>query len=324
MKIFSGSSNLPLAKAINQQIIQRIIEEGVRNGQLFDLKNLLGEVELHRFPDGEVHVRFCENIRGEDIYLIQSTNSPVNDNLMELLIMVDAAKRASAERITAVMPFFGYARQDRKEKSRVPITAKLVANILTAAGVDRILAMDLHSPQIEGFFDIPVDHLQAIPVFMKEVKFLTNLENIVSVAPDVGRIKVAVQYAKQFGCQFAMVAKDRIDDKTVESNTLVGDVDGKTAILIDDMSSTGGTLIAAAALLKKRGAKKVIAGVTHNLLTNKAWAKIDADPNIDLLMVTDTVDGSTGMKTMKVSVASLFAQAIMAINSNQSVSHLLS
>lgn len=314
MKIFSGSSNKNFAENVACEILDRSMPDG---------RALLGKVELKRFPDGEAHVKFCENIRGENVFLVQSTNDPVNDNLMELLIMIDAAKRASAEKITAVIPYFGYARQDRKEKSRVPITAKLVADILTAAGAHRILSMDLHSPQIEGFFNIPVDHLQATPAFINEIKFLTNLDNIVSVAADTGRIKVAVQYAKVLNCPFALVAKDRIDDTTVESNTLVGDVAGKDAILIDDMSSTGGTLIAAAKLLKKNGAKRVIAGVTHNLLSVAGWEKIDNEPAIDKLLVTDTVNGKFGKKAILVSVAYLFGKAIGAINSNRSVSHLL-
>lgn len=323
MIIFGGTSNQDLFKKIVEHICRyRVDASG-------------GQVDISKFPDGEIHVKFNDNIRGKDVFLVQSTNNPVNDNLMELLIMIDAAKRASAARITAVMPFFAYARQDRKEQPRVPITAKLVADLLTAAGANRVLTMDLHSPQIQGFFNIPVDHLQALPVFVKYLKDLPLHEggdpavtwknyNIVMVAPDVGRAKVAVQYAKALNCPVAIISKDRIDAVTVKTEALIGDVKDKTAIIIDDLSTTGGTLINASNLVKENGAKYVIAGVTHNVLTVEGAGKIERS-SIDKMLITDTVqlDISHESENMEmVSVAEQFAEAIEAIHDNKSVSSL--
>jgi ribose-phosphate pyrophosphokinase len=323
MKVFSGSSNGQLATKIGEKL-------GI---------GTTGNIEITKFPDGEIHVKFVDNIRGKDVFLVQSITTPVNDNLMELLIMIDAARRASARRITAVIPYYAYARQDRKDQARVPITAKLVANMLVASGANRILTMDLHSPQIQGFFDIPVDHLTALPLFVNAIKFARSqgyvdysgfdLNNLVSVAPDVGRSKIALQYAKALGCKFAIVSKERVDAETVESNTIVGDVKGKTALIIDDMSSTGGTLIAAADIVMANGAKNVLAGITHNLLTDKGVKKL-TESFIDKLMITDTTfDTSTESylsssdnKVIKVSAADMFANAINAIHNDESVSSL--
>lgn len=323
MKIFSGSSN----KDLVAKIVARLGSPSI------------GNVELTKFPDGEIHAKFVDNIRGKDVFLVQSITIPVNDNLMELLIMIDAARRASARRITAVIPYFAYARQDRKDQARVPITAKLVANMIVTAGANRILTMDLHSPQIQGFFDIPVDHLQALPLFVNEILFARaqgyinysdfDLHNLVSVAPDVGRSKTALQYAKALGCKFAIVSKERLDSETVESNAIVGDVKDMTALIIDDMSSTGGTLIAAADIVMSHGAKNVLAGITHNLLTEKSLNKL-SESRVHKLMITDTTFNKATEfsrsdyidKTIKVSSADMFTKAIIAIHNDESVSSL--
>jgi len=317
MKVFSGTANQPFADAIMRQLcLHTTSVEGV---------------QISKFPDGEIHVKYNENIRGKDVFIIQSMSAPVNDSIMELLIMIDAARRSSAKRITAVIPFFAYARQDRKEQPRVPITAKLLSNILVSAGADRILTMDLHAPQIQGFFDIPVDHLQAMPAFIYHLNFMrlhnmvpegADLNNFVVVAPDVGRSKVAVQYAKALKCHIAIVSKERISAEVVQSDVLVGEVKGKTAVIIDDLSTTGGTLIGAANLVKEHGATSVIAGVTHNVLTAKGIEKIQ-NSLIDLMLVTDTVNNPTdASKFAKVSVVEWFAKAIEAIHTDASVSSL--
>ena len=248
IKIFSGTSNLPLAQEICSYL-------GVP----------LGDALVTAFPDNESFVRFNENIRGTDVFLVQSTSSPANHNVMELLIMIDAARRASAARITAVIPFFGYARQDRKDQPRVPITSKLVANLLVAAGVNRILTMDLHAQQIQGFFDIPVDHLYASPVFFDELQS-QDVSNMTIFSPDVGGMKMANAYAELLGCPLGFVAKRRTGASTVEAMNLVGEVDGREILLVDDMTETAGTLTAAAKLLKERGAQKVSAIVSHCVL----------------------------------------------------------
>ena len=248
LKIFSGNSNKPLAQEICNYL-------GVP----------LGDALVTSFPDSESFVRFNENIRGTDVFLVQSTSSPANHNVMELLIMIDAAKRASAARVTAVLPFFGYARQDRKDQPRVPITSKLVANLLVAAGVNRILTMDLHAQQIQGFFDIPVDHLYASPVFFEDLSS-RDTENLTIFSPDVGGMKMANAYAEVLGCPLGFVAKRRTGASTVEAMNLVGEVEGREILLVDDMTETAGTLTAAAKILKERGAHKVSALVSHCML----------------------------------------------------------
>ena len=248
LKIFSGNSNKPLAQEICNYL-------GVP----------LGDALVTSFPDSESFVRFNENIRGTDVFLVQSTSSPANHNVMELLIMIDAAKRASAARVTAVLPFFGYARQDRKDQPRVPITSKLVANLLVAAGVNRILTMDLHAQQIQGFFDIPVDHLYASPVFFEDLSS-RDTENLTIFSPDVGGMKMANAYAEVLGCPLGFVAKRRTGASTVEAMNLVGEVEGREILLVDDMTETAGTLTAAAKILKERGAQKVSALVSHCML----------------------------------------------------------
>ncbi len=278
--------------------------------------------EISQFPDGEIFVKITENIRGRDVYIVQPTSFPPNDNLMELLIMIDAAKRASAKRITAVMPYYGYARQDRKDQPRVPITAKLVANLLVAAGTNRLLTMDLHAQQIQGFFDIPVDHLYAAPVIVKYLREKTP-DNLVVVAPDTGGMKVAAAYADMLGAGVAVVGKERKNAVDVEATHLVGDVEGCNAVLVDDMTSTAGTLVAAANLLADAGAASIRAAVSHSLLNEKGVAKLESSP-IEELVVTDSVPQrcNTGKKVKVLSVAELLAEAVCRIHDNNSVTSL--
>jgi ribose-phosphate pyrophosphokinase len=278
--------------------------------------------EIRRFPDGEVFVKITENIRGMDVYIIQPTSYPPNENLMELLIMIDAAKRASAKRITAVIPYYGYARQDRKDQPRVPITAKLVANLLEAAGATRLLTMDLHAQQIQGFFDIPVDHLYAAPVIVKYLRKKTP-ENLVIVSPDTGGMKLAAAYAELLGAGVAVVGKERKNAENVEATHLVGDVKGCNAVLVDDMTSTAGTLTAAAELLVEAGAASIRATVSHSLLNDQGVKRLENSP-IEELVVTDSVPQrcDVGSKVTVLSVAELLAEAVMRIDSNSSVTSL--
>src|SRR5450432_1381840 len=245
LKIFAGNSNRPLAEEICRSIGQP-----------------LGEATVTSFPDGESFVKINENVRGHDVYIIQSTCPPTNHHLVELLIMIDAARRASAQRITAVLPFYGYARQDRKDQPRVPITAKLVANLLVASGANRILAMDLHAQQIQGFFDIPVDHLYAAPVMYDYLK-KKKLTDLVVVSPDVGGLKMAHAYSQTLEGGLAIVAKRRKSASEVESMAVIGEIRGKNVLLVDDWTDTAGTLTSAAVLLKKKGAKQILACVSH-------------------------------------------------------------
>jgi len=248
VKIFSGTSNAPLAGSICQYI-------GIE----------LGKSTIRPFPDGETFVKIEENVRGEDVFIVQSTSPPTNHHLMEMFIMIDAVRRASAARITAVLPFYGYARQDRKDQPRVPITAKLVANLLVAAGANRILTMDLHAQQIQGFFDIPVDHLYAAPV-MYEYLRKQQLDGLVVVSPDVGGLKMAYAYSQVLASGLAIVAKRRTSATEVESMALIGEVKGRNILLVDDLTETAGTLTTAAALIKREGAKKILACVSHAIL----------------------------------------------------------
>jgi len=306
MKIFTGSANPGLADKIAHY-----------------LSMPLGDATVTRFPDGEIHVKIQENIRGKDVFLIQPTCTPPNEMLMEMLIMVDAMKRASAERITAVIPYYGYARQDRKDQPRVPITAKLVANLLVAAGVQRVLTVDLHAQQIQGFFDIPVDHLYAFPIISTHLKSL-NLVNPVVVAPDTGGVKTAYAYMRELESSLAVVAKQRMGPSDVEAFALVGDVDGCTAIMVDDMTTTAGTLCSAARLLKERGARDIIAAVSHATITEEGLARLKAS-EISELIVTDTVplgvDGE-GYPIKVLSVAELLGEAILRIHEGRSVTTL--
>ncbi len=282
----------------------------------------LCDVDITRFPDGEVFVKIVENVRGDDLFIVQSVSVNPNEYLMELLIMLDAAKRASAERITAVLPYYGYARQDRKDQPRVPITAKLVANLLVAAGADRILCVDLHAQQIQGFFDIPVDHLYAAPVIVKYLRDL-DLDNLVVVSPDAGGLKMADAYSKLLNAGIAVVGKQRKSAEDVVANHLVGDVEGCNTLLVDDMTSTAGTLTAAAKLLKKAGAKSIRAAVSHSLLTQKGIERLKDSP-VDELVTTDTVPQRKwdDFNVTVLSVADILAEAICRIHNDQSVSSL--
>ena len=305
MKIFSGTANQPLAQAICKSI-------GVE----------LGKCTIKPFPDGETFVKIEENVRGEEVFIVQPTSPPTNHHLMELFIMMDALRRASAARITAVLPFYGYARQDRKDQPRVPITAKLVANLLVASGADRILAVDLHAQQIQGFFDIPVDHLYAAPVMYDYLK-KKNLTNLVVVSPDAGGIKMAHAYSQTLEAELAIVAKRRKSATEVESMAVIGDIDGRNVLLVDDLTETAGTLTAAAALLKEKGAQKIIACVSHAILNDTGIERLRKSM-IDELITTDTVQRPAidGVKITTLSVAGLLGEAIKRINSNSSVTSL--
>ena len=304
-RVFAGSASHALATAICEE-----------------LKVPLGDAEVSRFEDGEVSVRFNENIRGSDVFVVQSTNAPA-DHLMELLVMLDAAKRASARRITAVMPYFGYARQDRKDQPRAPITAKLVANIIAAAGADRALTMDLHSAQIQGFFDIPLDHLYAAPVLIEHFLKL-GLPNLVVVAPDIGSVKMARAYAKRLNADLALVDKRRPRADAVEVMNIIGDVEGKNIIMFDDVVTTARTLCHAATALRKQGALDIYAGVTHGVFCPGAFERLAASP-IKEVVVTDTLQhaaGSLPSTARALSVAGLLAEAVQRIHEERSLSSL--
>ena len=304
LKIFSGNSNRPLAEEICRHI-------GVP----------LGEATVTSFPDGESFVKINENIRGADVFIIQSTCPPSNHHLMELLIMIDAARRASAQRITAVVPFYGYARQDRKDQPRVPITAKLVANLLVAAGANRMLTMDLHSQQIQGFFDIPVDHLYASPVFFDYLAKKPS-ENVVVCSPDVGGMKMAAAYADMLGGGLGMVAKKRKSATTVEAINVVGEVKDCHILMVDDITETAGTLTAAAKILRENGALSVRAAVSHCILNEIAYERLRSGL-IDELITTNSVPNDPrGLPITVLSIANLLGDAILRINSNESVTSL--
>ena len=305
MKIFSGTANEPLARAICKSI-------GVP----------LGKCDIKPFPDGETFIKIEENVRGEEVFIVQPTSPPTNHNLMELFIMIDALRRASAKRIIAVLPFYGYARQDRKDQPRVPITAKLVANLLVAAGANRILTIDLHAQQIQGFFDIPVDHLYAAPV-MYEYLRRKNLKDLVVVSPDVGGLKMAHAYAQTLEAGLAIVAKRRKSASEVEAMAVIGDIKGKNILLVDDLTETAGTLTQAAALLKKKGAKQILACVSHAILSETGIERLRKSV-IDELITTDTVQRPPidGVKIVTLSVAGLLGEAIKRIHSNESVNSL--
>jgi ribose-phosphate pyrophosphokinase len=274
------------------------------------------------FPDGETFVKIEENVRGQDTYVIQSSGPPSNQHLMELFIMMDALRRASASRITAVLPFYGYARQDRKDQPRVPITAKLVANLLVAAGASRVLTMDLHAQQIQGFFDIPVDHLYAAPVMYDYLKTKT-MPDLVVVSPDVGGLKMAHAYAQVLEAELAIVAKRRKSATEIESMTLIGEVRDRTALLVDDLTETAGTLTTASALLHANGARRVLACVSHAILNDLGIQRL-RNSAIDELITTDTVlrPAIDGLRITTLSVAGLLGEAIKRIHTNSSVNSL--
>ncbi len=304
LRVFSGNSNRPLAEDICRNI-------GIP----------LGDATVTSFPDGKSFVKIDENIRGNDVFIIQSTCPPTNHHLMELLIMIDAARRASAQRITAVLPFYGYARQDRKDQPRVPITAKLVANLLVSAGANRILTMDLHSQQIQGFFDIPVDHLYASPVFFEYLSKAKS-ESLVVCSPDVGGMKMAAAYADLLGASLGMVAKRRLSATAVEAISVVGEVEGCDVLLVDDITETAGTLTAAAKMLRERGARRIRAAVSHSILNEIAYERIKSGI-IDEWITTNTVPIETKSLPITVlNVAPLLGQAIQRINTNESITGL--
>jgi ribose-phosphate pyrophosphokinase len=286
------------------------------------LKEPLTDATVTSFPDGESFVKINENIRGRDVFIVQPTCPPTNQNLMELLIMADAARRASAARITAVIPFFGYARQDRKDQPRVPITAKLVANLIVASGVDRVLTMDLHAQQLQGFFDIPVDHLYALPVMMNHLRSL-DFGDLVVVSPDVGGVKMASAYAQVLGAGLAIVVKRRKSATEIEAVTIIGEVEGKNVIIVDDLTETAGTLVGAAGILRDQGAKNIYAGVSHAVLTDLAVERLKGS-EIKQLITTDSVpvrtDSDANVKVL--SVAELLGEGIRRIHDDESVSSL--
>lgn len=307
-----------------------VIIGGNSNRALFDdiaahLGGNLADALIGRFPEGEIQVQIRENVRGKDVFIVQSTCTSPNDYLMELLILIDAAKRASAKRVTAVLPFFGYARQDRKDKPRVPITAKLVANLITKAGADRVLTMDLHAGQIQGFFDIPVDHLYSINVFGEYLK-RKNIQNLVVVTPDVGGTRMARAYSNLLGCPLAIVDKRRENASSTHVMNIIGEVAGKNVLLVDDLMSTGGSIVEAAAALKRAGALDVMACVVHPVLAGSAIQKIQ-NSVISKLMVTNSIPLSDEKRIEKIeqlSVAPLLAEAISRIHAHESISTLFS
>ena len=285
----------------------------------------LGSATVGRFSDGEVNVELLENVRGKDVFVLQPTCVPTNDNIMELLIMVDALKRASAGRITAAIPYFGYARQDRRPRSaRVPITAKLVANMLQAAGVQRVLTVDLHADQIQGFFDIPVDNIYAAPVLLDHLE-KQKYENLMVVSPDVGGVVRARAFAKRLECDLAIIDKRRPKANVSEVMNIIGEVEGRTCVIMDDIVDTAGTLCKAASALKANGAKRVLSYCTHAVLSGAAVSRL-AESDLDELVVTDTIplreDAKACGRIRQVSVASLLADTILRISNEESVSSL--
>lgn len=301
--IFSGNSNLPLA----QKIAKNLGKE-------------LGVLETKRFSDGEIWVKYGENIRGREIFIIQSTNPP-SDNILELLILIDAARRASAKRITAVIPYFGYSRQDRKDQPRVSITAKLMANLITVAGADRVITMDLHASQIQGFFDIPFDHLYGSSIFLKHVMNLSD--NLAVVSPDVGGIKVARAYSKMLHSGLVVIDKRRLAHNQAEVMNIIGETDGKDILLVDDLIDTAGTFVGAIKALKAKGANKIFGAITHPMLSGSAVERLNQS-ELDLLFVMDTIkiNENISPKIQVVSASELFAEALIRTYNNESISSL--
>ncbi|MBI4341969.1 MAG: ribose-phosphate pyrophosphokinase [Candidatus Omnitrophica bacterium] len=306
LTIMTGNANPALARAVCRE-----------------LKVPLADTMVSRFSEGEIRLKINENVRGKDVFVVQPTCPPANDNLMELLIMLDALRRASARRVTAVVPYYGYARQDRKDQPRVPITAKLVANLITTAGANRVLTVDLHAGQIQGFFDIPLDHLFAVTVFEEYIR-RKRLKSIVVVSPDVGGIKMARAYAKRLRADLAIVDKRRDSPEATAVMHILGEVKGKTCLLIDDLIATGSSLVEAAAALKRRGATSVLACVTHPVLSGPAISRI-ASSALQELIVTDTIPLDAKRRHPKItvlSVAPLLSEAIRRIHYEESISTL--
>jgi len=307
LMVFSGNAHPELAKDICSYL-------GIK----------LSDALVTRFSEGEIRIKINENVRGKDVFVVQPTCPPPNETLMELLIMIDALKRASAARITPVIPYFGYARQDRKDQPRVPITAKLVANLLTVAGSNRILTMDLHAGQIQGFFDIPVDHLFAINVFI-EYFLKENSKNLVVVSPDVGGIKMARAYAKRLSASLAIIDKRRHSPEKAEAMHILGEVEGKDVIIVDDLIATGSSLIEAVDTLKKAKAKTIQAAITHGVLSGPAVERVDKCAGLEKLIITDSIPLSDHKRHPRIevlSVANLLGEAIKRIHNEESVSSL--
>ncbi|HIV05492.1 MAG TPA: ribose-phosphate pyrophosphokinase [Candidatus Merdousia gallistercoris] len=307
LKIFTGRAHPALAQSICKE-----------------LSMPLGNAVVESFPDSETFVKIIDHIRGDDVFIIQPTSKPSNESVMELLIMIDAARRASAKRITAVLPFFGYARQDRKDQPRVPITAKLIANLLVAAGANRVLTLDLHATQIQGFFDIPCDHLYASPVIYDYLEGQSYINNLTVFSPDVGGLKRAQSYATLFDCPLGFIAKRRISAEVVEATSLVGEVEGRDILIVDDMTETAGTLTAAAKILKSKGAKSVRAAVTHAILTETAYDRL-SEHWLDELIITDSTPPNERYKEYPITVlpiGHLLTEAILRIHNNMSVTSL--
>ncbi|WFR94186.1 ribose-phosphate pyrophosphokinase [Rhizobium tumorigenes] len=308
MKVFAGNSNRQLAEAICNY-----------------LNVPLGRATVRRFADQEIFVEIQENVRGEDVFLVQSTSFPTNDHLMELLIMIDAMRRSSARRITAVIPYFGYARQDRRASGRTPISAKLVANLITEAGADRVLTLDLHAGQIQGFFDIPTDNLYAVPVLTRDIKANYDISNVTVVSPDVGGVVRARALAKRLDCLLAIVDKRRDRPGESEVMNIIGDVQGKDCILIDDIVDSGGTLCNAADAMLAQGAASVTAYITHGVLSGGAVTRITSS-KLKELVITDTIQPTTAVQSAHnirvLSTASLMGEAINRTSQEESVSSL--
>ena len=308
MKIIAGNSNLPLSSDVSKY-----------------LQIDLAKAIIRRFADEEVYVEIKENIRGEDVFVIESTSYPANDNLMELLVIIDALKRASAKRITAVLPYFGYARQDRKPGPRTPISAKLVANLISTAGADRVLTVDLHAEQIQGFFDIPTDNLFAGPVFSRDIKDQFDLSNLVAVSPDIGGVVRARAIASKFGASIAIVDKRRPKAGESEVMNIIGEVDGKDCIILDDIIDSAGTICNAADKLIEIGAKSVTAYVTHGVLSGKALSRIK-DSKLKEVVITDTINNTENAKKVEkiriIPISVLLGEAIRRISEESSVSSL--
>lgn len=303
LKIFAGRANRPLAEKISHY-----------------LGEPLGRLDIQNFSDGEIWVKFIDNVRGADVFLIQSTPPPA-DNLLELLISIDAAKRASARKVTAIIPYFGYARQDRKDQPRVAITAKLIANLLTKSGADRVVAMDLHAPQIQGFFDIPVDHLYSSIVFIDHIRKM-NIPDLTVVSPDVGGIKMARAYAKRLDAELVLIDKRRPAPNVVEVMNIVGDVKNRNVLIVDDLIDTAGTFTNAVSALKNAGAKQIYGAATHPLLSGKAYERLK-NSEVDKLFVCDTIPLKQESSKIEVmSVAQIFSEAIERCFHNKSISTL--
>ncbi|WP_036730164.1 ribose-phosphate diphosphokinase [Peptoniphilus mikwangii] len=305
--VFTGNSN--------HSLVDRICDElGIKKGKC----------EVKTFSDGEIAIDIAETVRGKDVYVIQSTSNPVNNNLMEILILIDALKRASAGRINAVIPYYGYARQDRKTKAREPITSKLVADLVTVAGADRVVAMDLHAGQIQGYFNIPVDHLTAIPYLARYFKDIVKKEDFVVVSPDLGGVTRTRKFANELNLPIAIIEKRRPKPNVSEVMNIIGDIKGKNCILVDDIVDTAGTICQAAEALKKKGAKKVYGCATHGVLSGPAIERLSGSV-MEKFIITDTIELKEEQKVEKlevVSVAPLFASAIKRINSNTSISEM--